>query len=104
MKARRESERKKSRLRIEVGNRTVRVLRSWETGFAVDAAESERLRGRVDLYEGARLVSRCLIVAAPEERDGERIYEFKRATPPSDSAPVDFERDTPAPAGYLPPD
>ncbi|EAR50482.1 hypothetical protein OG2516_09093 [Oceanicola granulosus HTCC2516] len=100
--ARRKAERRKSRLRLEVDGRTIRVLRSWSTGFAVAVEEGDHLRGLVDLYDGARHVSQCLIMTSRDE-GGERIYEFKRATAVHDQPPVDFERLAPeAPGGLLP--
>lgn len=101
IQARKAAERRKSRMRVESGEVSVRVLRSWQTGFAVDAEEAVQLRGLVDLYDGGRHVSRCLIVTSREE-DGERVYEIKRSTEAADHAPLDFERPDNAPFAYLP--
>ena len=65
-------------------------------GFALDADDAPHLRGLVDLYDGARHMSQCLIVASAEEA-GEMVYEFKRETPALDAAPLDYQRDPDAP-------
>ncbi|MFT4150194.1 MAG: hypothetical protein QM656_08360 [Paracoccaceae bacterium] len=93
--------RRKSRLRVQVGEAVFPVLRMWETGFTVEAGMAPRLRGLVDIYDGPRHVFQCLIVAS--SGDGTEITcEFKRHTVVSDRAPLDFWRGENAPAGYLP--
>lgn len=99
--ARRRTQKRKSRLRVEAGNDSWRVLRQWQGGFALDAAQVAHLRGLVDLYDGPRHLMQCLIVASAVE-DGELICVLKSATPVSDRAPLDFERDESAPVAYLP--
>lgn len=94
------AERKKSRLRVQAGDETYSVLRSWDNGFAVDAEQVPDLRGLVDLYDGARHLSQCLIIRS--EIDGEtRNYEFKRRTEAVDAAPLDYERPSDAPIALL---
>ncbi|MXW84875.1 MAG: hypothetical protein F4Z55_02765 [Boseongicola sp. SB0667_bin_21] len=88
--ARKRSSRRRGRLNVRAGDRCVAVLRCWESGFAIDAENSQALRGLVDLYDGGRHLSQCLIVASREDAD-ERVYEFKRATPASDRVPLDYE-------------
>ncbi len=88
--ARKQSLRKKSRMRVRAGDETFTILRYWEDGFSLDAEEAPRLRGLVDLYDGGRHLSQCLIIASAEEA-GERRFEFKRATVASDNAPLDYE-------------
>lgn len=89
--ARKLSQRKKSRLRVRVGDQVFTILRYWDEGFALDADDTPHLRGLVDVYDGARHLSQCLIVAS-EEDEGEMVYEFKRATAAFDQAPLDYER------------
>lgn len=91
--------RKRSRLRIDVDGRTYPVLRLWDNGFAL-ADDAPHLRGLVELYDGGRMLRRCLIVAA-EEDSGEMRYEFKRLSEMLDEQPVDFERCQDAPVSYL---
>lgn len=99
--ARKTQLRKKSRLRVEVGNAVYPVLRMWQDGFSLDGDLSpQKLRGLVDVYDGSRHVLQCLIVAS-EVTNGELVCDFKRATVVSDTAALDFWRDESRPAGYL---
>ena len=98
--ARKQDLRKKSRLRIHVGDEAFPVLRYWETGFALDIEDAPHLRGLVDLYDGSRHLYQCLIIAS-EEANGEMHYEFKRSTLAVDSAPLDFYREENAPVALL---
>ena len=99
--ARKANARKRSRLRIRVGDRDFTILRHWDQGFALDADDAPNLRGLVDLYDGARHLSQCLIVASSKDA-GEMVYEFKWATPATDTAPRDYARDEDAPVALLP--
>lgn len=93
---------KRSRLRVQVGDAVYPVLRFWHDGFALEAGLSpSKLRGLVDVYDGSRHVLQCLIMASSIE-NGELVCDFKRATPVADKAPLDFWRDENAPVGYLP--
>ncbi|MEM9552121.1 MAG: hypothetical protein AAGA05_13160 [Pseudomonadota bacterium] len=98
--ARVESLKRASRLRVRTGEAEYPLLRLWKTGFSVEAGAVPHLRGAVDLYDGARHLSTCLIVAS-EEDAGEMRYDFKRQTAATDTAPTDFYRDPLAPAGLL---
>ena len=90
----------KSRLRVRFDGEVYPVLKYWETGFSVDADDAPQMRGLVDLFDGARHVSQCLIVASHEEK-GEFKFEFKRNTAAQDIAPVDFEKDLNTPIALL---
>jgi len=98
--ARKKSLLKSSRLRVHAGGDIVKVLRYWDTGFAVDLESAPKLRGLVDLYDGGKHLYQCLIVAAEEDGD-EMAYEFKRNTMAADKAPLDFVRDANAPIALL---
>jgi len=98
--ARRKAEARSKRLRVEVGGRSVPILRAWPGGFAVAAEDGATLRGLVDLFDGSRHLSRGLIVAAADE-DGERIFDYKRMTEATGDQPADFVRATDAPAALL---
>ncbi|WP_296763521.1 hypothetical protein [Sediminimonas sp.] len=100
--ARKRAARRSSRLRLRVDGETWPVLRLWDGGFALEADEAPHLRGLVDLYDGGRHLSQCLIVASAQE-GGEMHYEFKRITAAHDSAPVDFARDDDAPTALIGP-
>lgn len=92
--------RKRNRLRVEANGQSYRINRLTSEGFALDAEDSPKLRGLVDLFDGGRHLSQCLIVAANED-DGEMIYDFKRNTAANDGAPLDFERPDDAPIALL---
>lgn len=92
---------RKTRLRVQVGDAVYPVLRFWHDGIALDAAMTPRLRGLVDVYDGARHIFQCLIMASTVE-NGEVVCEFKRSTAVTDRAPLDFWRDENGPVGYLP--
>lgn len=99
-KARAQSLRKKSRLRVRVGGHDFTILRYWDEGFALDAEDAPRLRGLVDVYDGSRHISQCLIVASAEE-EGQMVYEFKRETMAFDKPALDYERDANAPIALI---
>ncbi len=100
-KARKAALKKSHRLQVEADGRLFRLLRMWEDGFALDAEDAPHLRGLVDLYDGGRHLSQCLIVASSEE-DGEVHFEFKRMTDASGVQPLDFERAHDEPVVLLP--
>jgi hypothetical protein len=93
--------RRKNLLRVDVGGRTYPVLRRWRDGFALDAAQVENMRGLVDLYDGARHLAQCLIIAS-EVTEGELICTIKRETAVAERAALDFERDERAAVALLP--
>ena len=94
---------RRSRLRVQVGEAVFPLLRFWHDGLALDGKLTPKLRGRVDIYDGARHVYQCLIVASSLE-NGELICDFKRSTLVSDTAPLDFWRDESLPVALLPRD
>jgi hypothetical protein len=99
--ARKKDLKRKSRLRVQVGDAIYPVLRFWQDGFALDADFSPgKLRGLVDVYDGSRHIFQCLIMASSIEY-GELVCDFKRATAVTERAPLDFWRDENAPVGYL---
>ncbi len=98
--ARKSALRKKSRLRVHVGDEIFPVLRFWETGFALNAENAPQLRGLVDLYDGARHLYQCLIVTS-EEDCGQMVYDFKRNTAALDKAPLDFYREENTPVALI---
>lgn len=98
--ARTEAAKARSRLRVEANGKSHPVLRLTPDGFALDIADAPKLRGLVDLFDGSRHLSRCLIVAAQEDA-GQMVYDFKRNTAASNGAPLDFERSENAPVALL---
>lgn len=99
--ARRKDQNRKSRLRLQVGEAVYPVLRLWDDGLALDARMAPHLRGLVDVFDGGRHIFQCLIVASTEE-NGELVFDFKRSTPVTDRAALDFWKDENAPVGLLP--
>ncbi len=98
--ARKRDLQKRSRLRVRVGEHVFTILRYWDEGFALDAEDAPHLRGFVDVYDGTRHLSQCLIVASAEDA-GEMVYEFKRETMATETAPVDYERNANAPVALI---
>ena len=99
--ARMAGQKRKSRLRVQVGGAVYPVLRMWHDGLALDASLTPHLRGLVDVYDGANHIYRCLIIASTSD-GGELICDFKHATRVQDRAALDYVRDEHAPVGYLP--
>lgn len=91
---------RKARYRVEMDGQTYKILKLRENGFAVDVEAAPHLRGLVDIYDGARQLYQCLIVASSEE-NGQMWYEYKRNTVAADKAPLDFYRDPQSPIAYL---
>ncbi|MEJ5218697.1 hypothetical protein WG622_10620 [Cognatishimia sp. D5M38] len=98
--ARKRDLKRKTRMRVRVGDEVYPLLRFEDNGFTLDSANAPYLRGLVDLYDGSKHLYQCLIVASQEE-DGEMLYEFKRATVAEDQAPLDFARDENAPVALV---
>ena len=98
--ARKKDMKRKTRMRVRVGDDIYPLLRFEENGFSLDHRNAPHLRGLVDLYDGARHLYQCLIVASSEEGD-EMYYEFKRATVAEDRAPLDFYADENAPVALV---
>lgn len=88
------------RLCVHDGDQVYRVLRFWADGLSIDASHGTKLRGRVEIYDGARHLYQCLIENG--QRDGgEAVFDFKWLHPVTDTAPVDFERVGFVPAGLI---
>ena len=98
--ARKASLRRSDRLCVHDGDDVYRILRFWNDGFSIDAQHGDRLRGRVELYDGARHLYQCLIVNARIEND-ECVFDIKWLHPVAERAPVDFVRPDAAPAALI---
>ncbi|MEM9741029.1 MAG: hypothetical protein AAF829_14335 [Pseudomonadota bacterium] len=98
--ARKRALRDNHRLRIQDGEKEYRVLHAWDNGFSLDRDVGQTLRGRVDLYDGARHLSQCLIVASEQDGDVMR-FEFKRLTDAAVEQPLDFVRAENAPVALI---
>jgi len=90
------------RLSVHVGDAVFPLLQMWDGGFTVATERTPRLRGLVDLYDGPRHISQCLIIATQTDDEVTR-YEVKRETPARDAAARDYADEGRAPvAGMLP--
>lgn len=92
--------RRNNRLCVHDGEYVYRVRRFWSAGFAVDIDVAIKLRGRVEIFDGARHLYQCLVVGSSIEGD-ERIFDFKWLHSVTDTAPVDFVRPNFMPAGLI---
>ena len=99
--ARKRDSRRQSRLRVQVGETVFPVLRLSDDEMQLDASLTPRLRGLVDLFDGARHIAQCLIVASTQE-NGVLVCEFKRATDVTKGPALDYWRDENAPVALLP--
>ncbi|WP_298295730.1 hypothetical protein [uncultured Litoreibacter sp.] len=99
--AQKQAMRKRSRLRVHVGDEIYPILQFAGNTFTVDADTAPHLRGLVDIYDGGRHLYQALIVTSQEEA-GEWVFEFKRNTVAANSAPRDFYEEPDAPIALLP--
>lgn len=72
----------------------------WDTGFAIEGETAPRLRGRVEIYDGSRLLYQCLVIDSAESGD-EYVFEFKWVHAIPDRPPADFVREADAPIAML---
>jgi len=98
--ARKRAWQKSHRLRVQAGDEVYRVVQAWEDGFSLEASAADHMRGRVDLYDGSRLLSQCLIIASEEDGDLMR-FEYKRMTEATEEQPLDFVRAPDAPVALI---
>lgn len=98
--AQRVNKRKRATRSVHVGDEAFAILEMSDHGFAVAAEEAPRLRGLIDIYEGAQHLYQALIITSSEDGDMMR-YDFKRNTATAFTAPVDFVQSDTRPAGLL---
>ena len=99
-KARKSALKSKGRLCVHDGDEVYRIHKLWDGGFSIDADVGDRLRGRVEIFDGARHLYQCLIVGS--EVDGDlRVFDFKWLHAVADKAPVDFAQPDFVPSGLL---
>ena len=92
---------RRSRLRVQIGEAVFPVIGLTDSTLSFDAEKAPRLRGLVDVFDGARHILQALIVANRVE-GGLMICTFKRVTVVCDGPALDYVRDVNAPAGLLP--
>jgi len=98
---RRRDTKRQSRLRVQVGEAVFPVLRLSDEEMQLDASLTPHLRGLVDVYDGARHVAQCLIVASTQE-NGILFCGFKRSTDVMEGPALDYWKDENAPVAFLP--
>lgn len=98
--AQRHTERKRATRSVHADDQAFAIIDMSDHGFALVADDAPRLRGLIDIYEGARHLYQALIVTARQDGDLMR-YDFKRNTATAQTAPVDFVQDDVRPAGLL---
>lgn len=98
--ARMRDQKRRSRMRVQLGEDVFPILKLWDDGFALNADRAPHLRGLVDVFDGSRHICQCLIVASSVE-NGQLICEFKRSTNVTDGPALDFWRDENAPVALL---
>lgn len=98
--ARKKSLKSKGRLCVHDGDDVYRIHKFWQGGFSIAADYGDKLRGRVEIYDGARHVYQCLIIGSEVEGDL-RVFEFKWLHAVADKAPLDFALPDFVPAGLI---
>ena len=99
--AQRRAAKRRSRLRVQVGEAVYPILRLHEDGMVIDAGMAPHLRGLVDIYDGSRHLCTALIIASTVENGALRC-DFKRSTKVTDRPALDFWQDENAPVALLP--
>jgi hypothetical protein len=95
--ARRDSQRRTSRLRVCAENRDHQVMELTTDGFVIEADGRPPLRGYADIFRGEERVLRGLVICSWAE-DGLVGYEFKRDT---SGGEIRADHAPPAHAGLL---
>ncbi|RYH01646.1 hypothetical protein EU805_13395 [Salipiger sp. IMCC34102] len=98
--ARRQSMQRGDRLSVHDGDQVYRIHDFSEMGMTLDAGVCDILRGRVDIYDGARHLYQALIQGS--EVTGETCtFTFKWLQPARDRAASDFVAQTPPVSGLI---
>ncbi|WP_438955480.1 hypothetical protein [Cognatiyoonia sp.] len=98
--ARRASIKRNDKLCVHDGDDVYRIKRIWDDGLSLGAEHGDKLRGRVEIYDGARHLYQCLIVNSRREGD-EYIFDFKWLNPVTNRPAADFVRPDAIPAGLI---
>ncbi len=99
-KARKAALHRGGRLCVHDGDDVYRIFKFWDGGFSISADAGDKLRGRVEIYDGAKHLYQCLIVGSEIEGDA-RVFEFKWLHPVADKAPADYALPEFVPAGFI---
>lgn len=98
--ARKAALQRNDRLCVHDGDDVYRIVGFWEDRLSLAADDAHKLRGRVEIYDGARHLYQCLIVNSRIEGDV-CVFDFKWLHPVADKAAVDFELPDFVPAGLI---
>ena len=98
--ARKAALQRNDRLCVHDGDNIYRIVGFWNDRLSLAAADAHKLRGRVEIYDGARHLYQCLIVNSRIEGDV-CLFDFKWLHPVADRAAVDFELPNFVPAGLI---
>jgi hypothetical protein len=98
--ARLRAAKKKTRLRVQSGEDMIPLVRLTGSHFVIEKELAPRLRGLVDIYDGARHLYQALVVATSFDGDAV-VFEFKRNTATASGPALDFVRDETAPVGFI---
>jgi hypothetical protein len=98
--ARKRAMKSNNRMCVHVGEKVIRIGKTFDNGFAISVSAGTDLRGLVNVFDGPKHLYQCLIVCA--EQVGDEIhYEYKRTTDATAQPPVDFVRAEDAPIALL---
>ncbi|MEP3347302.1 MAG: hypothetical protein ABJN34_07175 [Litoreibacter sp.] len=98
--ARLKADKKKTRLRIRSGDDLIPLVKLTGSHFTIEKDKAPRLRGLVDIFDGARHLYQALVVATSFDGDTV-VFEFKRNTATASHPALDFVRDEAAPVGLI---
>ena len=98
--ARKASLKRNDRLCIHDGDDVFRIRRFWADGVSIDLKHGDKLRGRVEIYDGARHVYQCLIENGRTEGE-ECVFDFKWLNPVAERPAVDFVQPEVVPVGLI---
>lgn len=89
-----------SKLCVHDGDDVYRIVRMWGDGFALESGVADKLRGRIEVFDGPRHLYQCLVINS-ETVGNEQVFEFKWIHPVSDHPPLDFVREGFTPAALI---
>jgi len=98
--ARKAALQRNDRLCVHDGDNVYRIIGFWEDRLSLAADDADKLRGRVEIFDGAKHLYQCLIVNSRVEGDV-CIFDFKWLHPVAEKPAVDFELPNFVPAGLI---
>ena len=98
--ARKAAQRRSNRLCVHVGEEVYGIHLLCDDGVAMNAEDAPKIRGHVQIYDGARHLYQALVVTSREE-EGERVFEFKWSQPAASGPAPDYVIAKDSPAGFL---